>query len=63
MIKYRDYRKFSYDHFKNSLNENLASNTKFDYNGFEEIVLNILSSQKKPFKKGMVRVKPKEIYE
>ena len=28
MIKYRDYKKFSNKHFKNSLNENLANNTE-----------------------------------
>ena len=28
MIKYRDYKKFSNEHFKNSLNENLANNTE-----------------------------------
>ena len=36
------------------MNENLANNTKLDYNSFEEIVLNLLSSQG-PFKKRMVR--------
>ena len=36
------------------LNENLANNTKLDYNSFEEIVLNLLSSQG-PFKKRMVQ--------
>ena len=45
MIKYRDYKKFSNKHFKNFLNEILANNTKLDYNSFEEIVLNLLSSQ------------------
>ena len=54
MIKYRDYKDFSKKHFKNSLFENLANNTELDYNGFEEIVLNLLSSQA-PFKKRMVR--------
>ena len=42
MIKYRDYKNFSNGHFKNSLNENLANNTKLDYNSFEEIVLNLI---------------------
>ena len=28
MIKYRDYQNFSNEHFKNSLNENLANNTE-----------------------------------
>ena len=52
MIKYRDYKKFSNEHFKNSLNEDLVNNTELDYNSFEEIVLNLLSSQA-PFKKRM----------
>ena len=54
MIKYRDYKNFSNEHFKNSLYEKLTNNTELDYNGFEEIVLNLLSSQA-PFKKRMVR--------
>ena len=45
MIKCRDYKKFSNKHFKNSLNENLAVSTELNYNSFEEIILNILSSQ------------------
>ena len=49
MIKYRDYTKFSNEHFKNSSNENLANNSELDYNSFEEIILNLLSSQA-PFK-------------
>ena len=58
VIKYRDYKKFSKEHFKNSLNENLANNTKLDYNSFEELVLNLLSSQA-PFKKRMIRANQK----
>ena len=54
MIKYRDYKNFSHEHFKNSLHEKLTNNTELDYNSFEEIVLNLLSSQA-PFKKRMVR--------
>ena len=54
MIKYRDYKNFSNEHFKNSLHEKLTNNTELDYNGFEEIVLNLLSSQA-PFKKRIVR--------
>ena len=54
MIKYRDYKNFSYEHFKNSFYEKLTNNTKLDYNGFEEMVLNLLSSQA-PFKKRMVQ--------
>ena len=38
MIKYKDYKNISNEHFKNYLNENLANNTEIDYNGFEEIV-------------------------
>ena len=53
MIKYRDYKNFSNEHFKNSLYEKLTNNTELDYNGFEEIVLNLLSSQA-PFKKRMI---------
>ena len=49
MIKYRDYKNFSNEHFKNSLHEKLT-NTRLDYNGFEEIVLDLLSSQA-PFKR------------
>ena len=45
MIKYRDYKNFSNEHFENTLNENLANNSKLDYNSFEKIVLNVLSSQ------------------
>ena len=40
-------------HFENSLNENLANNTEFDRNSFEEIVLSLLSSPA-PFKKRMI---------
>ena len=36
------------------MNKNLANNTKLDYNTFEEIVLNLVSSQAL-FKKRMVR--------
>ena len=54
MIKYRDYKYFSNEHFKNSLYEKRTNNTELDYNGFENIVLNLLSSQA-PFKKRMVR--------
>ena len=54
VIKYRDYKKFSKEHFKNSLNETHANNTKLDYNSFDELVLNQLSSQA-PFKKRMIR--------
>ena len=36
------------------MNKNLANNTELDYNSFEEVVLNLLSSQA-PFKKRMVR--------
>ena len=46
MIKYWDYK----NRDQNSLNKNLANNTELDYNGFEEIVLNLSSSQA-PFKK------------
>ena len=53
MIKYRDYTKFSNEHFKNSSNENLANNSELDYNSFEEIILNLLSSQA-PFKNRVV---------
>ena len=53
MIKCRDYKKFSYEYFENSLNENLQNNTEFDYNRFEEIVLNLFSSQA-PLKERMV---------
>ena len=58
MIKYRDYKNFSIEHFKNLLQEKLANNTELDYNGFEEIVLSLLSSQV-PFKKRMVHVNQK----
>ena len=44
MIKYRNHKKFSNEHFKNFLNENLANNTELSYNGFEEIVPNIIFS-------------------
>ena len=54
MIKYRDYTKFSNEHFKNFSNENLANNGELDYNSFEEIILNLLSSQA-PFKNRVVR--------
>ena len=50
MIKYWDYKNFSNEHFKNSLNENLADNTELDYISFEKMVLNLFSSQA-PFKK------------
>ena len=50
MIKYRGYKNFSSEHFKRSLYEKLINNTDLDYNGFEEIVPNLLSSQA-PFKK------------
>ena len=53
MIKYRDYKKFSNEHFRNSLNENLANYTESHNSRFEEIVLNLLSSQAS-FKKRMV---------
>ena len=62
MIKYRDYQNFSNEHFKNSLNENLANNTELDYNSFGEIVFNLLSSQA-PFKKKNIPGKSKGIYE
>ena len=54
MIKKRDCKNSSNEHFKNSLNENLSNNTELDYNSFEKIVLNLLSSEA-PFKKRMVR--------
>ena len=54
MAKYRDYKTFSNEHFKNSFYEKLANNTELGYNGFEEIVLNLLSSQE-TFKKRMIR--------
>ena len=44
MIKYRNHKKFSNEHFKNFLNEDLANNTELSYNGFEEIVPNIIFS-------------------
>ena len=53
VIKYRDYKNFSNEHFKNTSSENLANNTELDYNSFEEIVLNLLSSEA-PFKKRVV---------
>ena len=53
MIKYRNYKNFSNEHFKNSLYEKLTKNTELDYNGLEEIVPNLLSSQVS-FKKRMV---------
>ena len=49
MIKYRDHKIFSNEYFKNSLYEKLTNNNELDYNGFDEIVLNLLSSQA-PFK-------------
>ena len=66
MIKYRDYKYFSNEHFKNSLYEKLTNNLQLDYNGFEQIVLNLLSSQI-PSTKRMVRANQmvfmnKEIY-
>ena len=54
MIKYRDYKNFSKEHFKNSLYEKLTNNTELGYNGFQEIFLNLLSSQA-PLKKRMIR--------
>ena len=36
MIKYREYKKFSNEHFKNSMNKKLAINTELDYDSFEE---------------------------
>ena len=54
MAKDRDYKTFSNEHFKNSCYEKLANNTELGYNGFEEIVLNLLSSQE-TFKKRMIR--------
>ena len=54
MIKYRDCKNFPNKHFKIFFNENFANNAELDYNRFEEIVLNLLSSQA-PFKKRMVR--------
>ena len=54
MIKYRDYKNFSNEHLKISLYVKLKNNTELDYNGFEEIVLNLSSSQA-PFKKTMIR--------
>ena len=44
MIKYWNYKKFLNAHFKYSVNENFANNTKLDYNNFEETILNLLSS-------------------
>ena len=38
MIKYKEYKNISNEHFNNSLNENLANNTEIDYYSFEEIV-------------------------
>ena len=32
MVKYRDHKKFSNEHLKNSLNENFANNTELGYN-------------------------------
>ena len=54
MIKYRDYKDFTNEHFKNSLYEKFTNITELDYTGLEAIVLNLLSSQT-PFKKRMVR--------
>ena len=62
MIKYRDYKNFSNEDFKNSFYEKLTNNTKSDYNGFEEIVLNLLSYQAS-FKKKNGPGKPKGLYE
>ena len=45
MIKCRDDKNISNEHFKNSLYEKLTNNSEVDYNGFEEIVLSLLSSQ------------------
>ena len=64
MIKNRGFKKFWNEHFKNSLNEDLANKTEWNYNSLEEIVL--LSSQAL-LKKGMVRTNQrlfmnKEIY-
>ena len=50
MINYRDYKSFSNEHLKNSLNEKLPNNPELDYGNFEEIVLNLLSSRA-PFNK------------
>ena len=58
LIKYRDYKNFSKEHFKNSLYEKLTNNTELGYNGFKEIVLNLLSSQA-PLKKRMIRANQK----
>ena len=54
MIKYKSYKIFSNKHFKNFLYEKLTNNTESDYNGFEEVVLDLLSSQA-PFKKRLIR--------
>ena len=54
MFKYRYYKNFSNEHFKSSLNENLANITELDWNNFEEIILNLLSFQA-PFKERMVK--------
>ena len=54
VIKYRDYKDLTNEHFKNSLYEKFTNITELDYTGLEAIVLNLLSSQK-PFKKRMVR--------
>ena len=36
MIKYREYKKLSNAHFKNSMNKKLVINAKLDYNSFDE---------------------------
>ena len=43
IVKYRGYKKFWNEHFKDSLNENFANNTEWNYNSLEKVVL--LSSE------------------
>ena len=43
IVKYRGYKKFWNEHFKDSLNENFANNTEWSYNSLEKVVL--LSSE------------------
>ena len=50
MINYRDYKSFSNEYLKNSLNEKLVNNPELDYSNFEVIVLNLLSFQAPPSK-------------
>ena len=50
MINYRDYKSFSNEYLKNSLNEKLANNPELDYSNFEVIVMNLLSFQAPPSK-------------